>query len=238
MDRVVELKKNEAISRSFYLYDTPWFDALVKKLETKKFKAYRIDPRGFVETTDAEGKPVTDHQIALWDYENAAKGLFKKIYFTGGLIFDLARAKKIQALKAKLPPPPPPEIVKRMILQRTSPLKSVSWGDYREKDTQYRIVMEVLPKDGKFVPGSAKVGELILSTLQVLEDEKKNWKIEESSESRALFVRVMPAEKKPRDKTFVFSGRFQPSEKETAGVVWKVTSTLGSAERETVESEK
>ena len=109
MDRVVELKKHEAVSRSFYLYDTPWFDALVKKLETKKFKAYRIDPLAFVETADAEGKPVTDHQIEICNFERQADGVslkltpdgkLKEVYYTGGLIFDLARAKKIQALKA------------------------------------------------------------------------------------------------------------------------------------------
>ncbi|MFH0938406.1 MAG: hypothetical protein V1899_03890 [Planctomycetota bacterium] len=103
MDRVVELKKNEAISRSFYLYDMPWFDALVKKLETKKFKAYRIDPWPFVYTADGEGKPIRDHQVDVWEYENKHAGNFKVVYFTGGLIFDLARAKKIQAMRPKKP---------------------------------------------------------------------------------------------------------------------------------------
>ena len=99
LDRVVELKKNEAISQSFYLYDAPWFDALVKKLETKKFKAYRIDPSPFIYTADAEGKPIIDHHVEVWNYEDAHKRKFNVVYYTGGLIFDLARAKKIQALR-------------------------------------------------------------------------------------------------------------------------------------------
>jgi len=98
-DRFVKLNKDEAVSRSFYLYDTPWFGDLVKKLETKKFKAYRIDPSPFIYTIDAEGKPVIDHHIEVWNYEDAHKGKFNVVYFTGGLVLDLTKAKKIQALK-------------------------------------------------------------------------------------------------------------------------------------------
>ena len=97
-DRFVKLNKDEAVSRSFYLYDTPWFNALVKKLETKKFKAYRIDPSPFIRTADSQGKPVTDHLVEVWNWEDAHAGKFNRVYHTGGLVLDLAKIKKIQAL--------------------------------------------------------------------------------------------------------------------------------------------
>jgi hypothetical protein len=241
LDRVVELKKGEAVSRSFYLYDTPWFDALVKKLETKKFKAYRIDPWPCIYTVDAEGKPVIDHHVEVWNWENAHAGKFNAVYFTGGLILDLAKVKKLQALKAKAPPPPPPEIAMRMTIRpkaQDTARRSVVWDDERERGTLYRVVMEVLAEGGQFVPGSAKVVGRKPDTLEVLEGEGKNWKVEESTASRALFVRIMPAEEKPKKKGFFFSGRFQPREEGAASTEWRITATLQAEGREDAEEEK
>lgn len=231
LDRVVELKKDEAVLRTFYLYDTPWFDDLVKALEKKKFKAYRIDPWPAIYTADANGKPVRDHRVEVRTPEWGADGSCKLVYRTGGLSLDLAKVKKIHALRPKLPPPPPPEIAMQMVIRpqsgNTTVRKGTSWDDRRERGKQYRVVMDVRVEGGKFVPGSAQVVGFVPDTLKVVEGEGKNWKIEESSESRALFVRAMPAEEKPEKKVFSFNGRFQPQEGVTT-FEWKIMSTLFS----------
>lgn len=97
-DRVVELEKDEAIARTFLLGETPWLNDLVKALEAKKFKAYRIDPSAFIYTADADGKPVRDHLAGSWDFEEGADGARKTVYHSGGIVMDLAKAKKLQAL--------------------------------------------------------------------------------------------------------------------------------------------
>jgi len=116
--------------------------------------------------------------------------------------------------------------------------RSVVWDDQRERGKLYRVVMEVLAEGGQFVPGSVKVVGRKPGTLQVLEDEGKNWKVEESTASRALFVRIMPAEEKPTKKGFFFSGRFQPREEGAASTEWMSTATLQAAGREDAEEEK
>jgi len=98
LDRVVDLKKGEAVSKSFLIWEAPWWEKLVSKLEKRKHKEYRIHPRPTIYTADEQGKPVRDHHISVWVMERGADGKLGAVFKTKGFTIDLKLARKLRRI--------------------------------------------------------------------------------------------------------------------------------------------
>ncbi len=101
LDRAVELKKGEAVSKSFLIWKAPWWEKLVAELKKRKYKEYRINPRPTIYTADKQGKPVRDHHISVWIMERGADGKLGPVFKTKGFTIDLKLARKLKSLQAE-----------------------------------------------------------------------------------------------------------------------------------------
>lgn len=101
--RVVTLLPGEGLSRSLVLQDQPWYDEVVALLEDSGLTKYRIHPRADVYVVETDGFTTED---------SGASRIYSSCYFPGddehaalypvpGVKFDLAFAKKLQAMKTK-----------------------------------------------------------------------------------------------------------------------------------------
>ena len=101
LNRFVDLKKGEAVAKSFLIWDAPWWEKLVALLKTKKYKEYRIHFGPFIYTADENGKPVRDHSIQVWVVERGTDGKLGAVFKTKGFTIDLKLARKLKSLQAE-----------------------------------------------------------------------------------------------------------------------------------------
>ena len=101
LDRELDLKKGEAVSKSFLIWEAPWWEKLVSKLEKRRHKRYRIHPWATIYTADEQGKPIRDHHIFMWVMEWGADGKLGALFKTKGFTIDLKLARKLKSLQAE-----------------------------------------------------------------------------------------------------------------------------------------
>ena len=101
LDRVVDLKKGEAVSKSFLIWEAPWWEKLVSKLEKRKYREYRIHPGPTIYTADEQGKPIRDHHISVWVMERGPNGKLGPVFKTKGFTISLKLARKLKSLQAE-----------------------------------------------------------------------------------------------------------------------------------------
>jgi hypothetical protein len=106
--RVVTLRPGEGLSYSLLLQDQPWFDEIITILEASKLTQYRISPLANVYRVGDSGVSGCDSVTAnAYGHGTEGKhtmvdqpnGSLRKQYAHPGAKFDLATAKKLQALK-------------------------------------------------------------------------------------------------------------------------------------------